>query len=99
MMSAKVIFPLSLHIVIVVSKFHFSKNIHWKKPSEKSHFKIVQGLPFLLFIYFFFKDTHRISDFVHKLQVHFIWEGTLFSLGKLDRKIPGNSIQSLNSFW
>ena len=56
MMSAKVIFPLSLYFVIVVSKFYFIA----KYPLEKSCRKIT--LQNSSRIAFFMKDTHRVSD-------------------------------------
>jgi len=73
-MSAKVIFPLSLNIVIVVSKFHLSK---LEKNTQKN-----QTLKYLKDC-LFYEGHPQCFRFVNKPQVHFIWEGTVFSLGKL----------------
>lgn len=75
-MSAKVIFPLSLHIVVVVSKFHLSKISIGKKTQKNHTLKYLRDC-------LFYEGHPQCFRFVNKLQVHFIWIGTVFSLGKL----------------
>lgn len=88
----KKLFFLFLCILLqLLANFISAKYPLEKENSEKSHFKISQRFPFM-------KDIHSFG-LANKLQVHFIWIGTVFPWGNDDWKIPANFVWTLNLYW